>query len=122
MATRIMKNVFVLVGFALLSKSNLLFVSKRWRVAVPVFLFFCVLPHIGSAQSTNLPIITTEPLGQFVWPGATAVFSVTATNPSLSTHAISGPSPDTNIVSTGDHTGTVAIDYDFFQVPDTMHV
>jgi hypothetical protein len=76
------------------------------------------------AQTVELPLINAQPQCQFVAPAEPATFSVMATNPAWV--QIGESSGDwngaTNIIRTGQTSGTVEIDYNFYSLPDTLHV
>src|SRR6185369_7030055 len=91
-----------------------------------LLLLGCWLFHVTSwAQSSNAPVITAEPTSQFVLPATDVMFSVTATNPywmELTTNSWGSFGAATNAISDGLNSGRLMIHYDFYAIPDTMHV
>src|SRR4051812_33794138 len=84
-----------------------------------------LLPHCMRAQSSDLPVIITQPQSQFVLPGDTVTVSVTATNPNwvtLTTNSWGSSDATTNLLSTGQNSGVLVIDFDFYAIPDTLSV
>ena len=55
-------------------------------------------------------------------PAAANLGSITTLTNVLPATTSGGPAADTNVIATGQNTGTVIIDYDFQQIPDTMHI
>jgi len=75
---------------------------KQFRNIVVTVCLGCLAPSLAVAQ----PVITTQPTGQFIGPGATAVFSVSATGtPPLTFQLLfDGTADGTAVIGPGNYT------------------
>src|SRR5438046_207905 len=73
--------------------------------------------HLVSPQGTR--ILLAENRGSFSPLGYGISYTVTNVYPQTSS---GGPEEDRKVIETKQNTGTIKLSYDFFQIPDTLHV